>query len=145
MIQFNFKKKENASIKLFDDFLTLYGDGKPLADKEEAFNIVLNGDSLVGIFYGDSPFEINGKNIYYNENIINACGLTENESYACIAHELGHAFDHTPIYSTNREYNADQFAKELKLGQELISVLKKFKNTFPDKKIDFTERIQRLE
>lgn len=144
MINFNFKKKDEASIKLFNDFLSLYGNMEPLANKEATFNIILNGDFLVKIFLNDSPFEINGNCIYYNEQIVKACGLTENECYACIAHELGHAFDCTPIDSVNREYNADLFAKELKLGKYLISVLKKFKNIYPDKKFGFMERIQRL-
>ena len=144
MIKFKFRK-EGSSNKLFDDFLDLYGDSELLIEKEDSFNVVLNGDYLSGIFNNDSPFEINGKNIYYNEQVVNACGLTEKECYACIAHELGHAFDDTPRESDEREYNADNFAKELKLRKELISVLQKINNAYPDKKLDFSERIRRLE
>ena len=125
--------------------MSLYGDSKLLADKEDTFNVILNGDSMVGIFFDDAPFEINGKNIYYNERVVKTCDLTENECYACIAHELGHAFDDTPRGTDEREYNADNFAKELKLGKDLISVLQKFKNAYPDNKIDFTDRIRCLE
>ena len=54
--------------------------------------------------------------------------LTDEESFACIAHEIGHILDLTPndeLHRDERELNADKKVIELGLQKQLISTLEK--------------------
>ena len=76
--------------------------------------------------------------------------LSEEECFACIAHELGHLLDPTPsinnMPSEERELNADKIVIELGLQEHLISALKKLcVNDSPEQKLLTDKRIKVLE
>lgn len=67
--------------------------------------------------------------IFYDESLCHTYQLSAEECIACIAHELGHLLDKTPklnnMPTEEREYNADNYACQLGLAEDLASALNK--------------------
>lgn len=89
------------------------------------------------------------KTIFYDAHLCENDNLIEEESIACIAHEIGHIFDPTQndeAHHEERELNADKKVIELGLQEYLISALKKLcANDPPEQKILTDKRIKALE
>lgn len=83
------------------------------------------------ITVNDDPFATNTTikplTILFNELICKELKLTPKEHYAMIAHEVGHIIDSTPRIENEmqREKNADMFAVELGLKEDLLNGLRK--------------------
>lgn len=116
--------------ELFQKFNEQYGNNV-LFQNNPRYGVVIPGNLMSASFEQNDPFSCNihvsPQYIFYNEAKADELGLTEEERFACIAHEIGHYRDNTPLNgsSQEREYNADDFATQLGLRLPLISALEK--------------------
>jgi len=118
---------------LFQDFVMNHSCSDILEQKNDTFRIILPGDYLAAIFDPEDYMSLNSNYIFYNERKCNEIGLTDEERFSFIAHELGHFYDTTDRNGGNqqdREINADNFAVKLGLGEYLLSALKKLSIVF---------------
>lgn len=84
----------------------------------------------------DNAFSSIGNMLYYDSYLAKHFNLSDEECFACIAHEIGHIIDtktprngqdeeETMLLGFLREFNADLHVSELELHKELISALNK--------------------
>lgn len=99
----------------------------------------------------ESPLLANRANkiVFFNPTRASELELSQSELMALFAHEIGHLVDSTRTDedgngdpSSEREYNADNFALELGLGEYLLSGLIKINEVTT---ITPTDRLQRIE
>lgn len=83
-----------------------------------------------------------------NEKLCDHLKLNPRERFSMLLHEIGHILDSTPREGNEfqRELNADQFAVDFGLSEELASGLTKLleSDKFKDMEKDMKERIDRL-
>lgn len=99
--------------------------------------------------FATNPLFTNPFIVAINEALCEHLSLSQEEKFAMIAHEIGHILDETPREANNqliREINADQFAINLGLSNELRSGLEKFiqSGNYTDVANDLNARINRL-
>ena len=97
--------------------------------------------------FASNPSVVSCSHIVYNNDEIKAIGLTENEIYACIAHEIGHYVNKAEVSTkecseTIKEIICDSFAAKLGLQFHLALALVKIKTHRPE--IDIADRIDSL-
>ena len=85
-----------------------------------------------------------------NEQVCTNLKLIQEEKNAMIAHEIGHILDKTPIdinCQLKREYNADQFAINLNLFNELKTGLEKIiqSGNYSEETEGIKERIKKID
>ena len=122
----------HPEIQLFANFIERFADAELLLDRNDNIPIVIPGDILAVAFWNSDPFAfneaVNNGSIWYNEEKVTELGFNQDECFACIAHELGHKIDpnpRAPEHNQDREYYADWVARELGLGDSMISALRK--------------------
>ena len=159
--------------KKLKEYLAIVPDAKPIKSISKMMNLYDWKQCPVSIFikfrdkYSDSKYEeckvycvsegethrdafaSSGKIIFYDAHLCKNKNLTEEECFACTAHEIGHIFDSThndEAHHKERELNADKKVIELGLQEHLISALKKLcANDTPEQKILTDKRIKVLE
>ena len=116
----NLHNWNQCPIPIFEKFREKYSDYK--YTKYKVYSVTETGN------HTDAFASKNGM-IFYDAYSCENHNLTEEECFACIAHELGHLLDSTPsinnMPSEERELNADKKVIELGLQEYLISALNK--------------------
>lgn len=110
---------QNGSIPFFSNFSLKYSATMP--DADIVFTYLEVSDSK-------DPFAINPNIVFFNREIWNKIGFTDEELEAMLAHEIGHAVDtltRTKDNQQERENNADGYVVDHNLGGYLCSALLK--------------------
>jgi hypothetical protein len=149
----NFQNPQN--LEIYNSFINEFGE--ILIEKNDISTINILGINLshtlsntVNIL--NAPFATNTTMgafpIVMNEMICNDLNLTTRERFAMISHEIGHIIDSTPQKNNGmqREINADKFAIELGLAQDLKNGLQKIidSNNYSTQVEKIEERIRIL-
>lgn len=144
------------NIKIFNSFSDKYLKfiNEIHGDNTISIGIINSEDSIFNCVASlEDPFAsstiMNPVVIAINEEVCIKLKLTQEEQHAMLAHEIGHILDKTqrlPNDQLIREYNADQFAIDLGLSQELKSGLEKIINSgdYSNENLDIKERIKKL-
>lgn len=101
-------------------------DGKDINRLMVYFNPVFSPASQVTTF---RSIEAGANIVSFDLNLLKS--LSTSEFVAIILHELGHIF-HPEYDITQREYNADDFARARGYGATIASSLKMLSTTYPD-------------
>jgi hypothetical protein len=122
------------SLKIYASFISEFGERLKSTNSDNEKNIYgINQahDLSVATSSLNDPFATNTivtpSVVVMNDDICNTLQLTDRECFAFILHEIGHIMDKTPLIGNEelREINADQFAVNFRMSQELISGLSK--------------------
>jgi len=110
---------------LFDKFKNRFGNS-PFFNEDITLIVAFPNGEYAELFERDEVFASSANVIYYNESKADELKLTEEERFACIAHEIGHFKDKTSRdHHLQRECNADEFAVNIGLRVPMISALEK--------------------
>ncbi len=150
-----FKYYDKRPIRLFENFIELYGErlDEIINEKLEIIIYSSTAKASKGIIDDNGYFNSNPalalKNIAYNEQNCNAINLSIEERHACIAHEIGHirAVGTTFATSLDNEHDADLTACDLGLGRHLAGALRKIidkGNLAPGQNSEMEERIKKI-
>lgn len=111
-------------IEIVDAFIHMYGDvlGKiaPHYMGDIEFRRLQQSDND----YHDMMGRV-GNVVYYSEEEVGKIGLSDTETLAALAHEVGHIVYNTRGWQQDSEERADMFAAELGLGTQMIAALEK--------------------
>ena len=132
-------------VKKVGDFLVNYPTDTPL------YISILSIDKGRGLVSQNTPFVFNplvrfGERypIFYNEELMAKCRLTEQEQIACLLHEIGHVVNNNEHFESEdeKEICCDNLAIEAGIALDMMSALIKiedkldFQNEYTDKRLE---------